>query len=318
MSDAKSLNKNESNSKMSPMLKEVYNSVAESYITIDVSIAEKEQSLITSKYGGLPYIPQGEDCLRDEHGYPYLLFAQFNFTELSQQAGQHSDLPQEGLLQIFLPIFNTEIFLHDKDFDTSKCIRFYAELPTQPANQAVINEIRTLWRDVESLWDANNDEYRNLSKDRCEWFEKKYPNSSYFLPFYKEMTLGFSQKVGHPVTGDIAFDRETEGYSHLTLSEEEWTFYEQMTYSTECNQVLGFGTFCQGDPRYVCDYPEGDVERLSNLRLFFQLTSTKYIKNENGKRYNIIPIDGEFQFFIDKEDLKNQKFHNMMFHFACT
>lgn len=298
------------------MLKEVYHNVCESYVAIDVSIAEKEQSLVTSKYGGIPYIPQGEDCLRDEHGYPYLLFAQFNFAEISQQAGQHSDLPKEGLLQIFLPMFDTDAFLRDRYFDTSKCIRFYTELPTQSANQTVIDEIRSLWQDVESLRDVNNDEYMNLSKDRCQWFEEKYPNSSYYLPFYSEMRLGFSQKVGNPESEDIFFNsKEKSGYA---LTQEEWTLYNQISYSTRGSKILGFGSFCQGDPRYGYNYSTGEDKILSNLRLFFQLTSSEQIGKENNRGSNIIRVGSEFQFFIDKEDLKNQEFHKMMFYFACS
>lgn len=302
---------------MSPRLKEVYDNVAEPYIAIDVAIAEQELSLLTSKYGGVPYIPENEDCLRDENGYPYLLFAQFNFSEIAEQAGQHSDLPTQGLLQIFLPIFNTEIFLHDKDFDTSKCVRFYPELPTQPANEIVINEIRNLWKDVESLWDINSDEYANLLKENCKTFEVKYPKSNCYMPFYREINLTFSQKIGRPYQEDIVYYTDTEPYSRHTLTSEEWDLYAKIVGKTSGNKLLGFGNYCQGDPRYIYTYKNKKI--LGNLRLFFQLDGSKWERKENGRGYRIVRANtGEFQFFIDKQDLKNQNFSNMMFYFACT
>lgn len=304
---------------MSPKLKEVYDNVAEPYIAIDVAIAEQEQSLFTSKYGGVYYVPEHEDCLRDENGYPYLLFAQFNFAKIAEQAGQHPDLPSQGLLQIFLPIFNVEIFLHDKDFDTSKCVRFYPTLPTEPINQAVLDEVRNLWKDVENLWDINSDTYSNLIKDKCELFKSKYPNSSTYLPFYREIFLNFSQKIGRPKEDDIVFYDKSKPYSRRTLTIEEWELYTKTVGKTSGNKLLGFGNFCQGDPRNVFRYPEGDGEILGNLRLFFQLDKSKYERKENGRSYQIVNANtGEFQFFIDKEDLKNQNFSNMMFYFACT
>lgn len=303
-------------SQMSPKFKEMYENIAESYMVIDVSIAEQELSLLTSKYGGVPYIPENEDCLRDKHGYPYLLFAQFNFAEIAEQAGHHPDLPKQGLLQIFLPIFNVEIFLFERDFDTSKCVRFYPELPTKPANQAVVDEIRALWRDVENLWDPNNDGYSNIVKERCETFKAKYPNSYEYLPFYREIALSFSQKIGRPYMGeDIAFDREPYLRKHFTQEERE--LYDEIYGGVDGNKLLGFGTYCQGDPRHMWTYEDSKI--LHNLKLFFQLDATPYIRNEKGRGYCIVNANsGEFQFFIDTDDLKNQNFSNLMFHFACT
>lgn len=288
-----------------PKLQEIYHKLSEPYIKITETIAKQPLSPLTSKYGGVPYIPEDEDCLRDEHGYPFLLFAQFNFAEIVEQAGQHPDLPKEGLLQIFVPLFLSEQIFSNPEYEeiTRKCVRFYPKLPTKPINQKVCDEIYAVWKDTESIWDI--DDVTGSCKENKEnynLFLQKYPYNTE-MPFYREIALTFSTKIMQS-SYNSDFDKETYQL-YENLSDEERQMLEETFAGTYGSKLLGFGNYCQGDPRDPFD-KDGQLIYLDERRLFFQFQSPTTI--DAFLDY----ID--FNLFIRREDLKNHNFYNMEFH----
>lgn len=290
-----------------PKLQEIYHKLSEPYIKITEAIAKQPLSPLTSKYGGVPYIPEDEDCLRDEHGYPFLLFAQFNFAEIAEQAGQHPDLPKEGLLQIFLPAFlGLDVFSYNYKENTSQYIRFYPTLPTKPMNQKVGNEIQTFWQDIESLWDINSTDYGHLDKEKDEIFMQKYPYGVTF-PVYREIALTFSTKIMQS-SGISDVNKETYQL-YENLSDEERQMLEETFAGTYGSKLLGFGNYCQGDPRDPFD-KDGQLIYLDERRLFFQWQSPQW-RND----YRDVFIDFlDLNMFINRSDLKNRHFADMRFH----
>ena len=130
-------------------MRDYYRELAQPCISINVSEAADELPLLASKFGGVPYIAAGEDCPRDRHGLPYMLLAQFNFAEIAAQAGQHPDLPEQGLLQIFSPM-DANIGFLDATGDWAQ-VRFLPELPGDAGNQTAIAEMRAWHAEISKL-----------------------------------------------------------------------------------------------------------------------------------------------------------------------
>lgn len=286
-----------------PKLQEIYHKLSEPYIKITETIAKQPLSPLTSKYGGVPYIPEDEDCLRDEHGYPFLLFAQFNFAEIAEQAGQHPDLPKEGLLQIFFPFFDS------LNMSMRECVRFYPKLPTKPINQKACDEIGAIWQDIETLWEVNHKPFDWRSEKGKLFFDKYTDKCSDTFAVYREIALTFSTKIMQS-SDNSDFDKETYQL-YENLSDEERQMLEETFANNYGSKLLGFGNYCQGDPRDPFD-KDGQLIYLDERRLFFQWQSPEW---DNGYRHVFLDY-ADFDFFINRSDLKNHNFSNMKFHSA--
>lgn len=288
-----------------PKLQEIYHKLSEPYIKITETIAKQPLSPLTSKYGGVPYIPEDEDCLRDEHGYPFLLFAQFNFAEIYEQVGQFDDLPTQGLLQLFMPMFCMSDILTEREYEeiARKCVRFYPTLPTKPINQKVCDEINALWQEIGTMYTPIKDSYerRKIYWDKSVALENKYNCGYIETPFFCEIALSFSKSISQS-TDQVSLGEELYNL-YESLSEEEKIMLED-TFDRELySGLLGLGGYLQGDPR-------SNNER---YRLFFQF----HVPDAKEETLGAFIDDWvEYDLFIDKNDLKKHDFSDTWFDVA--
>lgn len=104
----------------------------ENFTTTCIGISTKvdpDLKLANSKFGGLPYFPNGQELPKDEYGKPMRLLAQLNFAEIPE----FEDYPTEGLLQIF--IAEDEVYGIDFDNPISQKgwrVLFFAKIDFEP------------------------------------------------------------------------------------------------------------------------------------------------------------------------------------------
>ncbi|WP_298644932.1 YwqG family protein [uncultured Cardiobacterium sp.] len=302
-----------------PTVRDYYRELAQPCISINVSEAADELPLLASKFGGVPYIAAGEDCPRDRHGLPYMLLAQFNFAEIAAQAGQHPDLPEQGLLQIFSPM-DANIGFLDATGDWAQ-VRFLPELPGDAGNQTAIAEMRAWHAEISKLSNPELGLYSDLIDEACEAFKAKY-GIAYYLPFYRELALHFSTTISYPETEDIEiehYDEQGEGHYRFGKIYDEAVaeLCDALPRNHEC-RLLGYATYPQYDPRYVSIY-NGEEDKTiihTNMRLLFQLTEAGVFRNSEGKWCALVPFSMAAQCFIDRESLKKRDFSKLMFFAA--
>ena len=86
--------------------------------------------LVQSKFGGMPYLPQGVDYPTAQNGQPLFLLAQINFTEVPALAG----FPTQGILQLYAaddPMYGLDL---DDPFDQSNFrVIYFAEVDEKKA-----------------------------------------------------------------------------------------------------------------------------------------------------------------------------------------
>ncbi len=280
------------------------------FIDMKVEVAQQPLPLTGSKLGGLPYLAAGEDCPRDDKGRPFFLLAQLNFAEIAATAGKLRDLPETGLLQIFIPAFDENYGA----LENRHQVRFFANVPEENAvNKAVLSELSAWYGDIASL--------RDKDKAARERFADKY-GAEIYMPFYVEHTLHFSIRHDFPDWNDEvdfpSFARFFE-WKHLTPSQQEQV--NSLSRSLMGRQkILGYPSFCQGDPRTDVDRenPPAFITDFSK-RLFLQFVST--YSTEKDAQGHTLPLMmwadvGEGQFFITHDDLIRRDFSKMEFWLA--
>lgn len=126
------------------------------------------------------------------------------------------------------------------------------------------------------------------------------PDEEWYMPFEREGKMEFSLKY-MPVQGyTYDFDRL---YKDIDFTDDDMEIYvDNLNYS--CCRIGGYPEFTQSDPR------EYDEELLKLDTLLFQL----YIDDECGLMFG---DSGIANFFINKEDLKNLDFSNVLYNWDC-
>ncbi|MFD4929241.1 YwqG family protein [Peribacillus butanolivorans] len=245
--------------------------------TIKISTSTNKPTLFASKFAGYPYLPKNFEHPIDGKGNYMKLLAQINFEDLPRVL---NDMPQKGMLQIFLSGDDDVMGL---DFN----------------NQTNQKNFRVIYHeDILKEGEVTTDfSYMTTFEDE-------------HFPIGDEVSLSFSVNFEAVSTPDRAFDEfygeldfeeivgEDENGDEITLLE----LYEE-NLSNEGHKIGGYAFFTQSDPREDRSYKHYDV-------LLLQIDTD----DDNEIMWGDC---GVANFFIKVEDLKKLDFSNVLYNWDC-
>lgn len=244
------------------------------FIRLHAAFTDAPTSVIASKLFGTPVFVDNDDYPSAQNGDAMALLVQINFAELPKN---DTDLPNEGILQIFLP---TDDDLYGADFEHPEAsnadfaVRF---LPVAPQTEHVASA------DI-------------------------LPEDALF-PVYGEHALTFSLDEGFAGLTSIECQLTANKHPFELLEDvslddhEESQFYDSVEANAKSqgHKLLGYPYFTQMDPR-----------ENTNYRLLLQIDTDMIDDNDIMWGDN-----GVAQFFIRDEDLKKRDFSKLWFNWDC-
>ena len=254
----------------------------------------KKITLISSKFGGLPYWNIGMPYPVDNKGNKLKLLAQFNLEEIKGL----TLLPQSGLLQFFVYSDNEYQYGSDfEDYANSNQFRviYHAKIDTSISEE----DVRSL--NIPTSLDKYHD-YDVITGVVGIDFEI----SKMVAPDYGEFKDRFIELAGQQ--GWHIDNQENVILDYLI---DDWDImgeiYDMCHISN--NHLLGYPLFIQFDPR-------NDEERYEKYdTLLFQMESF----DEEGTYFMAAWGDmGIAHFFINRHDLLNLNFDDIMYCWDCS
>ena len=265
-------------------------------IRITPMIASGPLSVISSKFGGVPYLPEGVDAPTNAHGDPLGMIAQINCAELPD----NDIYPKTGILQFWM---NLADGLWGMDFENpiaqnNTRVTYYPELDTPNANAAL---------------------------PRVDWDDVGWP----ICPEDVELALGFEViQQGDVILSEEFFDTFVEQWNSLypdqtikslwdldDLSDESVTdFFDDFA---EFHKIGGKPIFVQGDPRDVRDNLKSYTANLMTM------VSEVFRDPQAGPRSyphlaEILWGDlGTANWLITPEQLAARDFSQVLFEWSC-
>ncbi|EHR7112352.1 DUF1963 domain-containing protein, partial [Listeria monocytogenes] len=236
-------------------------------------------SLLQSKAGGRGYLPKEQGYPVTEEGKPLSLLAQINFSEMPQM----ENYPEFGLLAFYVD-FQDDFYGLDYENPTSQDgfrVFFFDDLGQESYTK---DEQEIFFDEVEKgdYYSLVNGEFEITGKitdqillnDSCDFKNE-------FGDYFYEIT-------------DQIFDEDADKSFALA----------NLASKLEASQIGGYPFFIQDDPRVYIENAQQDT-------LLFQLNS-KY--NQESGEVDIMWGDcGVGNFFINKQDLINRDFSNIMY-----
>ncbi|EAD7632241.1 DUF1963 domain-containing protein [Listeria monocytogenes] len=239
-------------------------------------------SLIESKVGGRGYLPKEQGYPVNEGGEPLFFLAQINFAEMPQI----ENYPKSGILAFYVDYHDDLYGLNFDDQTEQNGFRvfFFENLDREcmtREEQAVYFE----GIDKSALYTVVKGEYKLAGRVTKELLMND------ILEFEKEFGSGFYDIM------EQIFGEDEDKANEL---------FDLATYSS---QIGGFPFFTQEDPRMRTENSYHDT-------LLFQLDSE--YSEEPGAQINIMwGMSGVGNFFINKQDLINRDFSNVIFNWDC-
>ncbi len=197
-------------------------------VTIQAHYTENP-SRLSSQFGGKPYWEKGVAIPLDGDSQPLALLAQINFAELPATEKPIKDLPQNGILQFFIPK-NADNYGADLD-QFGSC-----------------GQLFTQW-------------WENPSEDKlCPWDSE--PNEEDLVPVFGSHVLQFKYKDDYADINTIECANALnanpfEVLEDVALNEkEESAFYHAITHFTQSSghKLLGYPHFIGEEPREDDEY----------------------------------------------------------------
>ena len=263
-----------------------YKKTAQTKSFAKITLTENELKITDSKVMGLPYIPKGVEIPQTVNGDKMMMIAQINCDDLQGLA----DFPEKGILQFF--VLNDEDGLLGLDFD----------------NQTVQDSFRVIYHEkIEEFYDEN--ELKSIYNPYN--FEESYitnDNESYKMNFELTSEKERFEDMFYHIFTKICKEKG------LKQTQEDWLYRKLlnfMQYSENYySQCDGFAFFTQDDPReYNEEYKKFDT-------VLFQLNSEF---DENTRNWKVCIGDaGVINFFINRENLKNKDFSEILYNWDCS
>ena len=263
-----------------------YEKTAQTKTFTKITLTENELKITDSKVMGLPYIPKGAQIPQTAKGDKMMMIPQINCDDLQGLA----DFPEKGILQFF--VLNDEDGLLGLDF----------------GNQTVQDSFRVIYHEkIEEFYDEN--ELKSIYNPYN--FEESYitnDNESYKMNFELTSEKERFEDMFYHIFTKICKEKG------LKQTQEDWLYRKLlnfMQYSENYySQCDGFAFFTQDDPReYNEEYKKFDT-------VLFQLNSEF---DENTRNWKVCIGDaGVINFFINRENLKNKDFSEILYNWDCS
>lgn len=264
---------------------------------------QKETSLTSSKFGGIPYWDSSLPYPTDEKGNKLKLLAQLNLSEISEACkGEVGLLPKDGILQFFLLSGNDFLYGSDlNDYTNNNCFRvIYHSIINQ---NITVEDIQNLCIPISSSKLA--DDYEPITGEIGLDFKMQITSS----PLYGEFKELFIKKAA--LYGWQIDDKPDEVFNDIfdcVGDEASDELYEYAYHEDNC--LLGFPVFTQSDPRI-------DNERY--IKYDIQLFQMVSYDAEEGTDFIAAWGDaGIAHFFINHNKLIEKDFSDIMYYWDCT
>lgn len=241
---------------------------------VSISTIKQITTVWQSKFGGKPYWPIKYNYPLDSTNKPMQLLAQINFSELPAI----SDLPQTGILQIFISTvtdyygINFDNLIMQEDFK----IIYHPEL---------LEDKQKLYTDFSFIESINYERF----------------------PITEECVLNFEYKYAPVPLCDFQFEKYFGQHVNTFLDdkkyeEEGWSLYENL-YPGAGHKIGGYARFAQTDPREDTIYHDYNI-------LLLQIDTDE----ESGISWG---DGGVANFFIRHQDLIKLDFTNIIYNWDC-
>ena len=263
-----------------------YKKTAQTKTFAKIILTENELKITDSKVMGLPYVPKGAEIPQTANGDKMMMIAQINCDDLQGLA----DFPEKGILQFF--VLNDEDGLLGLDFD----------------NQTIQDSFRVIYHEkIEEFYNEN--ELKSIYNPYN--YEESYitnNNESYKMNFELTSEKERFEDMFYHIFTKICKEKG------LKQTQEDWLYRKLlnfMQYSENYySQCDGFAFFTQDDPReYNEEYKKFDT-------VLFQLNSEF---DENTRNWKVCIGDaGVINFFINRENLKNKDFSEILYNWDCS
>ncbi|MPV86802.1 YwqG family protein [Ostreibacterium oceani] len=286
----------------------------QSAIRIHAKYQPNDTNPLASKFGGTPFWPDNSpekspensaegtpqktpDKPVDSTGRPLYLLAQINFAEINLP----SALPKDGLLQIFIPMYDPYYGANfDEDEDGGDNKNSADDINNHARNDA--QAVRYYY------WEASQLPTLDTTNPSTIKGEGEIDNEA-LVPVFGAHYLTFESAIDYPNidTIELAAAMQTNPFNVLedvTVSDKEAEqFYDaiQRTATAEGHKLLGAPYFTQTDPRTDTSY-----------QLLLQIDT-----DMDGDNDIMWGDNGVGHFFIRPDDLRNKNFASLWFHWDC-
>ena len=284
-SEASDNDENDSN-KFEKLIEAIKNdSKEEAY---EINIDKKTSPKITdSKFGGLPYWPKNKQYPKNSAGKKLTFVAQINF----EKEKVKSPLPTNGILQFFILGDDDNYGLDFNDQTSQDGFRvIYHEKIDYSINKKDIEKMNLPTHKDFEFFPIRNEFKIFLKKVENDFITyEDYRFINYFQKAYKNIYKKAITKDEGPdsVLEDDEVDQLIDEFNMISC------------------KMLGYPSFCQEDPRgnIYFNYKKYDT-------VLLQIDS----EDENVAMWGDV---GQCTFFINKKDLMNKKFTDVLFNFDC-
>lgn len=248
-----------------------------------IQLQDKELTLTDSKFGGIPYLPEGGMPPVDGKGRQLRLLAQINFGQMPK----NSTFPSEGILQFWC--LNDDV--SGADFD----------------NYTANDTSRVLyWPEVDG----------RISKEKVNAKYNPYCDGEDYFPVSTEAGVLFTKTEEGMTSGDHRFEELFMKTWERYYPEVELKCFADLpddVIEDEYNEISGFGHKMGGYPAFTqWDPREHDSAIGNHTILLLQIDSA------GTQKCDIMWGDsGICNFFITEEDLKSKNFSNAAYNWDC-
>ena len=252
-----------------------------------IKIINQKPDLFDSKIGGLPYWIEGKDFPKDNQGKNLFLLAQINFDKEKTS----SPLPEKGLLQFFIADDGIMGVNYDDQITQTNFRVIYHETIDYSITEESIKKLGIKSSEKAELHPVNGQYKISLTKTKgyATYYDFKF--EKIFQEAYKEV-------YGKELEKD-------KKYYNILKDDEMEEIEKKLESKSEkaLHKMLGYAFFTQEDPRYEKKYENYDT-------LLFQLDSEG--------NYLIWGDLGIANFFIQKKDLEERNFSNVLYNWDCS
>lgn len=252
-----------------------------------IKIHEEKPELFDSKIGGLPYWIEGKDYPKDKDGKKLFLLAQINFDKEETS----SPLPTRGLLQFFISDDDLMGVDYDEQISQANFRVIYHETIDYAITEESIEKQGIPSSEKAEIYPASGQFKISLTKAKGYITIQDIKFEKIFKQAYEEV---YGKKL-----------KDDEKYYDVLKSEEVDKIEDGLNSESNSayHRMLGYAFFTQEDPRYQKKYENYDT-------LLFQLDSES--------KYIIWGDLGIANFFIEKKDLEEKNFSNVLYNWDCS
>lgn len=242
-------------------------------------------SIYDSKFGGIPYWDFSKEFPTDSKGEKLNLLAQINF---DKERFNDDRLPQKGILQFYISS-NDDIYgmnFDEQDKQTDWRVVYHENVNYNITEEEIKNNgIKTFKEATPEYYAPFNDTYKINFKMIDE-----------VMNCYDGNFNSIVVRILKDKFNVIVEENKVNDY----LEQIDEKYYER--FETWGHKLLGYPAFTQSDPRYY------NKEYSKYNTLLLQIDTDENIMWGDS---------GVANFFIDKEDLENNNFNNILYNWDC-